>query len=434
MSVTGTLTESPNPERQRFELQSVTQVTPVNTLTIPFTPPNTQPTTTHSQKKGKLKKGMEVDVEVEEEQMCLQHYPFSPRKSYSEDFTRAYPMFRAKTGEFASVMRVRSALSFAIHSYFQRQGFVHIHTPALTSNDCEGAGEVFTVIKKGESDYFDGQDVYLSVSGQLHLEAMTNGLARTYTFGPAFRAERSRTRRHLCEFQMVEAEVAFQDKISDVTDLTQDLIKSTVTSLLEGSAVEDLENYRRLSRNNKLSRSAKDSQKDSLLSRIADQSRDFITMTFDEAVAALEKSGVAVDATTRSGKLSKEQETFLVERYCDNVPVFVVDWPQASKPFYCRLDTDTGRAQAVDLLFPTVGELVGGSLREHRFDVLEAACKRQLGEQDKGMDWYLAMRKAGSSPTGGFGMGFERLVQFVMGCWNIRDTIPFSRTPHSCKL
>ena len=116
------MTESPNPERQRFELQSVTQVTPVNTLTLPFTPPNTQPTTTHSQKKGKLKKGMEVDVEVEEEQMCLQHYPFSPRKSYSEDFTRAYPMFRAKTGEFASVMRVRSALSFAIHSYFQRQG------------------------------------------------------------------------------------------------------------------------------------------------------------------------------------------------------------------------------------------------------------------------------------------------------------------------
>ena len=138
-----------------------------------------------------------------------------------------------------------------------------------------------------DSDYFDGQDVYLSVSGQLHLEAMTNGLARTYTFGPAFRAERSRTRRHLCEFQMVEAEVAFQDKISDVTDLTQDLIKSTVTSLLEGSAVEDLENYRRLSRNNKLSRSAKDSQKDSLLSRIADQSRDFITMTFDEAVAGV---------------------------------------------------------------------------------------------------------------------------------------------------
>ena len=157
--------------------------------------------------------------------------------------------------------------------------------------------------------------------------------------------------------------------------LREDLIKSTLTSLLEGSAVEDLENYRRLSRNNKLSRSAKDSQKDFLLSQIADQSRDFITMTFDEAVAALEKSGVAVDATTRSGKLSKEQETFLVERYCDNVPLFVVDWPQASKPFYCRLDTDTGRAQAVDLLFPTVGELVGGSLRQKSF-FSENVCQR----------------------------------------------------------
>ena len=415
VSAFGTLEESEHPQ-QDFELIGDT-LELVNPVSIPFAVSNRSP---------------EVDMDVD-----LAKYPFSPRKFYPDHFTRAYPMFRSKLSDFSSLLRVRSAASFAIHSYLQSQDYIQIHTPVLTSNDCEGAGEVFQVMpanhdivkamrkdaKRPDSEAYFDKAVYLTVSGQLHLEAVTNGLMKTYTFGPTFRAEMGRSRRHLCEFSMVEAELGFAHDLQDILDLMENLIKSSLKSVLN-SNMKDLEVYEKLCKMNKSSKNSPDIQ---LIQSVADS--NFIVMRFQEAVDIIEAQ---FGSLNKGAGFSKEHELYLTEKHCKNTPVFVTDWPKKLKSFYCRLN-DKNEALAVDLLFPRVGELCGGSLREHRAEMLEKAVL------DSGIDlelfqWYLQLRKSGASPTGGFGMGFERLIQFMLGCNNIKDVLPFPRTPHNCLL
>lgn len=390
-------------------------------------------------------------------------YPFTPRKNYPEDFCRKFPQYRSKLADFGCVLRIRSTATQAIHDFFQKRKFVHIHTPLLTASDCEGAGEVFSVkpasIQRqptntedasnrqekdqhaGEALYFD-RDVYLTVSGQLHLEAICNGISRVYNFSPVFRAESGRSRKHLSEFWMVEAEVGFAyDLKIDVIDLLESLVKQTICAVLENNSA-DLATFAELNQKNKLSKHSTDVE---LLNAIADIHKSFVTMTYQEAIEILLKHENEFQSKPRYGEsFGNEHELFLVEKHCNNIPVHIVDWPVSTKPFYSRLkssDFDSAENEqlvsAVDLLFPKVGELCGGALREYRHDIL----LRRMNQCDNDgkllntLQWYLDLRNVGgASPTGGFGMGFDRLIQFILGINNIRDAMPFPRTPHKCRL
>lgn len=367
-------------------------------------------------------------------------YPFGPRKVYDDDFTRMFPMFRAKLGDFAAMLRVRDSLTHAVHQFFRDRQYIQIQTPILTSNDCEGAGEVFTVVpasndviksikKENVEDdkcaYFD-RNVFLTVSGQLHLEAMCNGLARVYTCNQAFRAETGRSRRHLSEFCMVEAELAFVDKIEQITEVIESLVKNSVKSVVDSNQ-DDIFTYLKTAKMRK-----KDSSKLQLdLNHISQiTNHPYITMSYHEAMDTLEKHSDKFKSKPRRGAaIGKEHELFLVETHCQGIPVFVIDWPRSAKPFYARrLDNDT--VSAVDLLLPEIGELCGGTLREHRPEYLEETIKGNF----KDLEWYLDLRKCGAAPTGGFGLGFERLLQYILQINNIRESIPFPRSPHSCRL
>jgi asparaginyl-tRNA synthetase len=368
-------------------------------------------------------------------------YPFGPRKIYDEDFNRLFPMFRAKLNDFGCMLRVRHSLTHAIHDYFRKEEYIQIHTPILTSSDCEGAGEVFTVLpssnstiqimkKEGVQDdncaYFD-RNVYLTVSGQLHLEAMCNGLAKVYTFNPAFRAEMGRSRRHLSEFSMIEAELAFVDNISSIVDIVQNLVRESVASVLKTNH-EDIETYINFRTTRKKGQPKLDL---SYLTKLVDT--PFIVMTYKEALDVLELNAHKFRSKPRRGdSLGKEHEIFLSRDHCQNVPVFVINWPKSAKAFYARsIDEET--VSALDLLLPEVGELCGGSLREHRPEVLEKRIQTD-GLNFEALEWYIDLRKCGAAPTGGFGLGFERLVQFLLKINNIRDAVPFPRAPHSCRL
>lgn len=350
---------------------------------------------------------------------CEESYPFQARQAASQEFVREHPTCKAKTNSVSSLLRIRNNLSRNIHQYFQERDYLEIHTPILTTNDCEGGGEVFTVqppqTKEGEAPYWE-RPVFLTVSGQLHLEAVCNGISRVYTLNPAFRAERGRTTRHLAEFWMLEAELAFVDSLEEVVSEMEGVVTSCAAGLLS-SCSEDLELYSRAAGLN------------SGLERIEQvASAPWHILEYSEAVSLLARHKLS---SLRAGDLGREHELWLCEHF--GGVVAVVNWPAATKPLYMREVPGSGGelVSAVDILVPRVGELCGGSLREHCPHKLAA---RLAGVEDNSLDWYLDLRRQGAAPTGGFGLGFDRLVQFLVGVENIKDTVPFHRTPHSCPL
>uniref|UniRef100_A0A668TLW3 Aminoacyl-transfer RNA synthetases class-II family profile domain-containing protein n=1 Tax=Oreochromis aureus TaxID=47969 RepID=A0A668TLW3_OREAU len=319
-------------------------------------------------------------------------FPFKIKERHGLEYIRQFPHLRCRTNAFSSLLRIRSEATAAIHSYFKDNGFVEINTPIITSNDCEGAGELFQVEPSGP-DHADGENffsvpAYLTVSGQLHLEVVSGAFSKAYTFGPTFRAENSQSRRHLAEFYMVEAEISFTQSLEDLT-------KDTVDAMLKNS---------------------------------------FPVITYREAIDILRRSSERFAFPTDWGcDLKTEHEKYLV-KHCGNIPVFVTDYPYDLKPFYARDNQDHPErtAAAVDLLVPGVGELCGGSLREERLNLLSARLE-EAGLEDV-YSWYLDLRRFGSVPHGGFGLGFERYLQCILGVDNIKDVIPFPRFSHSCLL
>ena len=373
--------------------------------------------------KGNLVKslhpGQEMELQAEELRLvgeCQPGYPFQPRRFVKPEFVRSQPACKAKTNSVGSLMRIRNTASQAVHQYFQGREFLQIHTPVLTSNDCEGGGEVFSVTPReaGEEQYWDSP-VHLTVSGQLHLEALCNGISRVYTFNPAFRAERGRTRRHLAEFWMIEAEMAFVDDIEVVIKSMESLIKFTASKVLESCAA-DVDLY---------AKATKGVSNIETIRKLVE--REVVTITYTEAVTLL--SAQPSLGPLPGGDLGREHEQWLCQ-YTGG-PVAVINWPQQIKPFYMReVAGQPGLVSGVDLLVQGVGELCGGSLREPCPDILQ----QRLGGPGHGLDWYLDLRRQGAANTGGFGLGFERLIQFLAGVENIKDTIPFHRAPHSCRL
>ena len=351
-------------------------------------------------------------------------YPLQ-KKRHSFEFLRSIAHLRSRTNALGAVARVRSALSFAVHRFFHEQGFVQVHTPVITTSDCEGAGEMFTVTAlepaalQGPDPFaadFFGRRAGLTVSGQLQAEIFALSHGRVYTFGPTFRAENSNTSRHLAEFWMVEPEMAFCDLAGDM-QVAEGFIRFLVETALEECA-EDLELFDRYVAKGLLDR----------LVQVRD--RPFVHLTYTEAVAELERSGRDFAFPVRWGTdLQAEHERFLCEEAA-RAPVIVTNYPIGIKPFYMRVDDDGRTVAAMDILVAGIGELVGGSQREERLEVLTARMTAAGLDLDQ-YSWYLDLRRYGSAPHAGFGLGFERLVQFVTGMQNIRDVIPFPRTPGS---
>jgi len=351
-------------------------------------------------------------------------YPLQ-KKRHSFEFLRSIAHLRPRTNALGAVARIRSALSFAIHRFFHEQGFIQVQTPVITTSDCEGAGEMFTVTTlspeqmRGHNPFsadFFGQRAGLTVSGQLQAEIFALSHGRVYTFGPTFRAENSNTSRHLAEFWMLEPEMAFCDLRGDMA-MAETMIKALLASVLAECA-EDLVLFEQ--------HVAK-----GLIDRLT-QARDqpFVHLTYSEAVAELQRAGRDFSFPVQWGAdLQAEHERYLCEEVA-RAPVIVTNYPAAIKPFYMRLDDDGRTVAAMDILVAGIGELVGGSQREERLEVL-AARMSAAGLDLEQYGWYLDLRRFGSVPHAGFGLGFDRLVQFVTGMQNIRDVIPFPRTPGS---
>ncbi|KAL1114845.1 hypothetical protein AAG570_007669 [Ranatra chinensis] len=353
-------------------------------------------------------------------------YPFLPKKSYSDEYLRQYLHFRSRTHKFGSLLRIRNSICFAIHKYFIENNFIQIHTPVLTSNDCEGAGEVFCVAPYGfnretnssEGSSFFGDTAYLTVSGQLHLEVMARSMGNVYSFGPTFRAENSKSRLHLSEFYMVEAEMAFTYTLEEIMKFCENLIRSVTETVLNVCG-EDISKFKDTNVVNSES--------------MKFTSVPFTVITYQEAAKILDKNKRQLHSEFHfNNSLSKEHELFLV-KYNGNMPMFIIEWPKCVKPFYMKsLPENNEKVMGFDLLSTNVGEICGGSLREDDIDKLQDSLL-ELKLQNK-LHWYLQLRKYGNIPTGGFGIGFERYIQTLLGIPNIKDTIPFPRWPHSCKL
>ena len=346
------------------------------------------------------------------------------KKGHSREFLRSMAHLRPRTNLFSAVFRVRSRLAYAVHQFFQERGFVYVHTPIITGSDCEGAGEMFRVTtldphamkpQKDENDFF-GTPTYLTVSGQLEGETFACALSNIYTFGPTFRAENSNTSRHASEFWMIEPEMAFCDLHGDMQlaeDMVQYLIRDTLTH-----CEADLSFFNKFVDKGLLQR----------LQHVLDN--EFKRLPYTEAVEILTRSKQKFDYPVEYGlNLKSEHERYLTEEYF-KTPVTVCDYPKEIKPFYMRRNDDDKTVAAMDLLVPGIGELVGGSQREERMDVLETnMAQHDLSMEDYG--WYHDLRRYGSVPHAGFGLGFERLIMFVTGVSNIRDVIAFPRTPGS---
>ncbi len=349
------------------------------------------------------------------------------KKRHTFEYLRTIAHLRPRGNTFSAVFRLRSLLAFAIHEFFRERGFVYVHTPILTASDCEGSGELFRVStldmenlprdEAGAVDYAQnllGKDAYLTVSGQLEVETYCMAFKRVYTFGPTFRAENSNTSRHACEFWMIEPEIAFAGLPEDM-QLAEDMLKSIVGYVREHASAE-LDFFNRFIDKGLLQR----------LDTLLDAS--FECVTYTDAVAILEKADRKFEFPVAWGKdLQSEHERYLTEEYFKS-PVFVVDYPKEIKAFYMRMNDDERTVSAMDLLVPGVGEIIGGSAREERLDVLQQRI------DETGMDmsdywWYLDLRKYGGVRHAGFGMGFERALMYVTGMDNIRDVIPFPRTP-----
>ncbi|ALM08873.1 asparaginyl-tRNA synthetase [Sediminicola sp. YIK13] len=376
-------------------------------------------------------------------------YPIQPKK-HSLEFLREKAHLRIRTNTFSAVMRVRSALSFAIHQYFRENGFYYVHTPIVTGSDAEGAGEMFRVstldaknpplTETGEVDYkedFFGKETNLTVSGQLEAEAYAMALGKVYTFGPTFRAENSNTSRHLAEFWMVEPEVAFNDLDANM-DLSEDFIKNVIKYVLE-HCIEDLQFLEQRLLDEEKSKPQAERSEMALIEKlkfVADN--NFKRVSYTEAIDILKnckpnkKKKFKYIIEEWGADLQSEHERYLVEKHFQ-CPVILFDYPAKIKAFYMRLNEDGKTVRAMDILFPGIGEIVGGSQREERLDVLKQKIS-ELGIDEKELWWYLDLRKFGTAVHSGFGLGFERLVLFTTGMGNIRDVIPFPRTPQNAEF
>ena len=358
------------------------------------------------------------------------------KKRHSDEFLRTIAHLRPRTNKYGALFRIRSEAAFAVHEYFRENGFFHVHTPILTGSDCEGAGEMFRVTtlpvnppaagkeakpspaNPFEDDFF-GRECNLTVSGQLEAENMAMGLGKVYTFGPTFRAENSNTPRHCAEFWMIEPEMAFADLTSNM-DLAEDLTRQVVRRILE-RCPQDIDLFNRYVDTSLLER----------LHKLVNE--PFARISYAEAVDILHKSGRAFEFPPFFGTdLQTEHERFLAEEHFGK-PVIVFDYPKAIKAFYMRLNDDNKTVAAMDVLVPRIGELVGGSQREERLDILEKRIT-ELGQDMAHYWWYLELRRFGSTPHAGFGLGFERLLMLLTGVTNIRDVIPFPRTPKSLEF
>ena len=352
------------------------------------------------------------------------------KKRHSDEFLRTIAHLRPRTNKYGAAFRIRSHAALAVHDYFRSQGFFYVHTPILTGSDCEGAGEMFRVTtlpvdyrpKEGSDPFaedFFGKAASLTVSGQLEGEAMATALGKIYTFGPTFRAENSNTPRHAAEFWMIEPEVAFAD-IWDNMELGEGLIRHAARHTLENCEA-DLALFDKF-----VAPGLVDS-----LRQLVD--RDFVRVSYRDAVDILQKSGRKFEYPVSFGTdLQTEHERFLTEEHF-KAPVTVYDYPKDIKAFYMRLNDDGETVAAMDLLVPHIGELIGGSQREERLDVLEARIG-ELGQKIEDYWWYLDLRRFGSVPHSGFGMGFERLIMLLTGIANIRDVLPFPRTTGSLEF
>jgi asparaginyl-tRNA synthetase len=359
-----------------------------------------------------------------------QTYPLQ-KKRHSFEKLREWAHLRPRTNAFGAVFRVRNSISRSIHDYFQEQGFLYVHTPIITASDCEGAGEMFAVttlnlekVSKTDDkvdyslDFFD-RPSYLTVSGQLEAEIFATALGKVYTFGPTFRAENSNTSRHLAEFWMVEPEVAFCDLWGNM-DLAEGLIKRIIGDVLDRCA-EDMEFF-----NLRIEKTVLES-----LTGVLEA--EFRRLPYTEAVEILEKSGRSFEFPVSWGNdLQSEHERYLTEEHF-KCPVILHDYPRKIKPFYMRVNDDDRTVRAMDVLVPRVGEIIGGSQREERLDVLQQRMREQNLDPEQYW-WYLDLRRYGTVPHAGFGLGLERMVQFVTGMANIRDVVPFPRTPGNAEF
>jgi len=354
-------------------------------------------------------------------------YPIA-KKRHSFEYLRSVAHLRPRTNTFGAITRVRSELSNAIHNFFHQQGFYWVNTPIITASDCEGAGELFRVstldtanlpkTSAGDVDFerdFFGEEAFLTVSGQLNVEAYCLAMSKVYTFGPTFRAENSNTSRHLAEFWMIEPEVAFADLEQDA-QLAQSFLKHLFSHVLN-HCEEDMRFFNQYVDKGALER----------LEAVA--SKDFVMMDYTEAVAVLESAKTKFEFPVAWGvDLHSEHERYLCEEYV-KAPVVLMNYPKDIKAFYMRLNDDNKTVAAMDILVPGIGEIIGGSQREERLDVLD----QRMAEQELGEElwWYRDLRRYGTVPHAGFGLGFERLINYVTGMENIRDAIPFPRVPKS---
>ncbi len=389
---------------------------------------------------GKLveSQGRGQTVEVQVSSLAIlggsdpEKYPIQPKK-HSLEFLREKAHLRIRTNTFAAIMRVRSALAFAVHRYFNESGFFYMNTPIITGSDAEGAGEMF----KLENEDFFGKATHLTVSGQLEAETYAMGLGKVYTFGPTFRAENSNTSRHLAEFWMIEPEMAFYD-LEDTMQLAEDFIKYTLGYVLE-HCKEDLAFLeQRLEDEDKNKPQAERSPMRLIekLNFVVD--KPFIRLSYTEAFEILkhskpnQKKKFKYPISEWGADLQSEHERYLVEKHFD-APVVLFDYPAKIKAFYMRLNEDQKTVRAMDVLFPGIGEIVGGSQREERLEVLEQKIKTMDIDPEE-LWWYLDLRRFGSAVHSGFGLGFERLVMFATGMGNIRDVIPYPRTPQNAEF
>ncbi|MFO7828644.1 MAG: asparagine--tRNA ligase [Bacteroidales bacterium] len=358
-------------------------------------------------------------------------YPLQ-KKGHSMEFLREIAHLRFRTNTFGAIFRIRHAMAFAIHKYFNDRNFYYLHTPIITGSDAEGAGEMFRVSTLNmdhiprnddgkidfENDFF-GKETNLTVSGQLEAELGATALSNVYTFGPTFRAENSNTPRHLAEFWMIEPEMAFYD-IHDNMDLAEDFLKYLVSYALE-NCVEDLEFLNKMFDKELIER----------LKFVVENK--FERITYTEAIDVLMESGQKFEFPVKWGSdLQSEHERYLVEKHYKK-PVMVTDYPKVIKAFYMKQNDDDKTVRALDVLFPRIGEIIGGSQREEIYDKLLDRIK-EMGIPEKDMWWYLETRKFGTVPHSGFGLGFERFILFVTGMSNIRDVIPFPRTPKNAEF
>ncbi len=398
-------------------------------------------------------KGQSVEVQVTSIEILgdsnPDEYPIQPKK-HTFEFLRENAHLRTRTNTFSAVMRLRSSLSFAIHKYFNENGFYYMHTPIITGSDAEGAGEMFRVStldannpaknEKGDTDFtqdFFGKESNLTVSGQLEAETYAMSLGKVYTFGPTFRAENSNTSRHLSEFWMIEPEVAFMDLAGNM-DLAEDFMKSVISYILQNNKEDLVFLEQRLIQEDKSKPQAErsDMSLTDKLRFIVDN--NFKRVSYTEAIDILrnckpnkkKKFKYLIDEW--GADLQSEHERFLVEKHF-KCPVILFDYPANIKAFYMRLNDDGKTVRAMDILFPGIGEIVGGAQREERLEVLkEKMAAIDIPEED--LWWYLDLRKYGTAVHSGFGLGFERLVMFATGMSNIRDVIPFPRTPQNAEF